>query len=314
MLAGSARSFAPRKPRLRYVNAKTLGKVRRDMDDMLHQVAMPAQWRTGVVFASPHSGRIYSDTFMAQTSLCRLAIRSSEDAYVDELLAGVPELGAPVLMANAPRAYVDLNRAASELDPALIAGAPRGQHNPRVSSGLGVIPRVVAERRRIYSGKLTLEEAQARINAIWMPYHAELATLMDLAFDGFGQAILIDVHSMPSGTHGQLDRPCADIVLGDRYGASAAPEVTDAIEAAFVRAGFSVARNAPFAGAYIVQTYGHPLRGRHCVQVEIDRGLYLNEALVEKSEGFGALQQRLAGVWAEVAAIGAREDGALAAE
>lgn len=314
MLAGSARSFAPRKPGLRYVNAKTFGKVRRDMDDMLHQVAVPAQWRTGVVFASPHSGRVYSDAFMAQTSLSRLAIRSSEDAYVDDLLAGVPELGAPVLMAHAPRSYVDLNRAASELDPALIAGAPRGRHNPRVSSGLGVIPRVVAERRRIYSGKLPLEEAQARINAIWMPYHAELATLMDLAFDGFGWAILIDVHSMPSGAHGQLDRPSADIVLGDRYGASAAPRVTDAIEAAFVRAGFSVARNAPFAGAYIVQTYGQPLRGRHCVQVEIDRGLYLNEALVEKSEGFGELQQRLAGVWAEIAAIGVREGGALAAE
>ena len=129
--------------------------------------------------------------------LDRHVIRSSEDAFVDRLFDMAPAMGAPLLAARVPRAFIDLNRAADELDPALIEGIARAPHNPRVSSGLGVIPRVVAGGRAIYRGKLTLAEAEARITRHWHPYHQALRRLMDQTVAAFGQAVLIDCHSMP---------------------------------------------------------------------------------------------------------------------
>lgn len=202
---------------------------------------------------------------------------------------------------------MDLNRAVDELDPALIEGVRPKGHNPRVASGLGVVPRVVANGRAIYRGKLSLAEAERRIDLYWRPYHTMLQQLLDSAHRRHGQAVLIDCHSMPheamdSVVRGGMKRP--DVVLGDRFGAAAAGEVVDRIEAAFVAAGFVVTRNAPFAGAYITQAYGRPARGQHAVQVEIDRSLYMNEALVRPNGGFDDIRARLAAVVAEVAQIG----------
>ena len=137
-------------------------------------VDLPERRTSCVVFASPHSGRDYAWGFLRRTVLDELSIRSSEDAYVDRLFDCATAYGAPLLRAGAPRAYVDLNRSCEELDPALIEGARRSSHNPRVTSGLGVIPRVVANGRAIYRGKLPLDEAMKRIDGIWRPYHAEL--------------------------------------------------------------------------------------------------------------------------------------------
>ncbi len=286
------------------------------MSEAAFTVEMPRQRRTGVVFASPHSGSSYSERFLAQSILGAGQIRSSEDAFVDQLFACAPHYGAPLLCAKAPRAYLDLNRAPDELDPALIVGVPRRGQNPRIASGLGVIPRVVAHGRAIYRGKLPLEEAQARINRFWHPYHEQLRRMMEQAAQDFGVAILIDCHSMPHEAvtdfrQGAGPRP--DVVLGDRFGASASADIVDRIEAAFVAAGLKVARNTPFAGAYIAQTYGRPSRNHHAVQVEIDRALYMDEADVRPNANFHAFQALLGGVVADLVELG-RECRDMAAE
>lgn len=277
------------------------------MPKLAYEVLHPERNTSCVVFASPHSGRDYPWRFLRTTVLNEHQVRSSEDAFVDKLFDCAPRFGASFLKAGAPRAFVDLNRAADELDPALIEGVGPKGHNPRVASGLGVVPRVVANGRAIYRGKLSLEEVERRIDLYWRPYHGMLQQLLDSAHRRHGQAVLIDCHSMPheaidSVVRGGMKRP--DVVLGDRFGAAASGEVVDRIEAAFVAAGFVVTRNAPFAGAYITQAYGRPTRGQHAVQVEIDRSLYMNEALVRPNGSFDDIRVRLAAVVAEVAQIG----------
>lgn len=277
------------------------------MSNAAYEILSPTGPASCVVFASPHSGRDYAASFLKRSVLNRHVIRSSEDAFVDQLFDCASEFGAPLLKALAPRAYVDLNRASGELDPALIEGVLRQGHNPRVASGLGVIPRVVANGRAIYRGKITMEEAQHRIEGYWVPYHAALQGLLDRAFDRHGQAVLIDCHSMPHEAidgvaQSGLKRP--DVVLGDRFGAAASGDVVDRVEAAFVAQGFNVMRNTPFAGAYVTQTYGRPGRGQHAVQVEIDRALYMNEQTVKPNAQFQTVRAALRAVVADLSEIG----------
>lgn len=277
------------------------------MPKFAYEVLHPEKRTSCVVFASPHSGRDYPWSFLRKTILDEHSIRTSEDAFVDQLFDCAPQFGASFLKAGAPRAYVDLNRNVDELDPALIEGVCRGGNNLRIASGLGVIPRVVAGGRSIYSGKISHDEAQRRITQYWRPYHEMLQKLLDNARQRHGQAVLIDCHSMPhEATNGVaksgIRRP--DVVLGDRFGASATGEVVDQLEAAFVDAGFVVTRNAPFAGAYITQAYGRPSKGQHAVQVEIDRSIYMNEQLIRPNGNFEAVQAALRDVVQEAAMIG----------
>jgi N-formylglutamate deformylase len=277
------------------------------MTQTAYELTHPDQRTSCVVFASPHSGRDYSSAFMRSTILDKLTIRSSEDAFVDELFSSAPSFGSPFLCAGMPRSFVDLNRSPDEMDPALIHGVRKQGHNPRVASGLGVIPRVVANGRSIYRGKLDQTEADRRIDLYWRPYHTALEALMDQAHARFGQAVLIDCHSMPHEAMDGIARSGArrpEVVLGDRFGAAASGDVVDRIEAAFVSAGFVVSRNAPFAGAYITQAYGRPSRRQHAVQVEIDRALYMNERTVQPNARFATVQRTLQGVIAEIASIG----------
>ncbi len=282
-----------------------------------YHLARPAARTTSVVFASPHSGRNYPASFLSRIVLDGNQIRSSEDAFVDLLYAVAPDHGAPFLTASAPRAYLDLNRGPDELDPALIEEVRRSAHNPRLASGLGVIPRVVANGRQIYRGKITLAEAHERIARFWRPYHDQLQTLLDEAINDFGEAILIDCHSMPHEALENVGPPGAprpDIVLGDRFGATAAAPIVEQIEAAFGSAGLRVARNMPFAGAFIAQHYGRPSRQQHAIQVEIDRGLYMNERTLEPTKDFDAFKAILDGVIAELVAIGRVDKQRVAAE
>ena len=277
------------------------------MPKVAYEVLDPEKRTSCVVFASPHSGRDYPDSFLRSTVLDAKEIRSSEDAFVDQLFAIAPKFGAPLLKAGAPRAFIDLNRSAEELDPAVIEGVRRQGHNPRISSGLGVVPRVVANGRAIYRGKITMQEADRRIERYWKPYHAMLQTLLEGAQQYHGQAILIDCHSMPHEamdgmSRGAKTRP--DIVLGDRFGAAAGSTVMDQVEAAFASAGFNVVRNAPFAGAYIAQAYGRPSHNQHTIQVEIDRSLYMNERLIRPNADFESVRDRLRSVIEDVSSIG----------
>ena len=288
------------------------------MPKVAFHLDLPEAATSCAVFASPHSGRDYPWSFLRTTVLDEHAIRSSEDAFVDRLFDCAPQFGAPLLRAGAPRAFLDLNRAPDELDPALIEGVSRGSHNPRVASGLGVVPRVVSNGRAIYRGKMPLSEAERRIARYWHPYHAQLRELVESARSRFGEAILIDCHSMPHEAVDGVARNSArrpEIVIGDRFGASASAEIVSRVEAAFTRAGLSVVRNAPFAGAYVTQAYGRPSRQQHAIQIEIDRSVYMDEARIRPSADFQAFRRVLRGVVAEIAAIGHRDqDKPLAAE
>lgn len=280
-------------------------------------VKKPVNLRSAVVFASPHSGRAYPGDLLERACVSELILRSSEDAYVDELLVDVPRFGATLITTEVPRAYVDFNRAEDELDPALIAGAPSAGLNPRVASGLGVLARVVANGRAIYTGKISLDEARRRLDAYWHPYHAGLSLALERNRKRFGQVLLCDVHSMPStALDGHLarggERP--EIVLGDRWGAACDPVLIRQIEQIFRDAGFAVARNAPFAGAYIARHYGRPSQGTYVVQIEINRALYLDEERVEKLPDFNAFRARFNEALARIAELPIGGAADLAAE
>lgn len=261
-------------------------------DKPAFETIRPRRLTSPLVFNSPHSGRVYPERFLKMTRLDRLSIRQSEDAYVDELFARAPHLGAPLLRAHFPRAYLDVNREPFELDPAMFVEPLSGRFNtasPRVAAGLGTLARVVAENKPIYRERLTVEDARMRIEGIYQPYHAALQRLIATALSNFGVAILIDCHSMPHVPRSG-DRPCPDVVLGDRYGTSCAPELVAMVETFFVSAGLRVARNRPYAGGFCTRTYGQPAHGMHALQIEISRALYLREATLTKTEGFEAVQ------------------------
>jgi N-formylglutamate amidohydrolase len=257
---------------------------------------------TPLVFASPHSGRLYPEDMMAAAALDAHAIRRSEDALVDELIGRAPELGAPVIAARFARAYIDLNREAFELDPGMFADELPDfarARTARVAAGLGAIARVVSEGQEIYARKLTFAEARARIEQAHRPYHAALERLVGEAHAAHGFAVLIDWHSMPSAAaRAGRDRP-TDIVLGDRFGAACAGVLTGAVERELEQMGYRVSRNTPYAGGYTTEHYGRPVRRTHALQIEINRALYLDEASLEPTRGYARLKddvERLMGV------------------
>ena len=241
------------------------------------------------IFASPHSGRVYPSSFAESSRLDPISLRRSEDAFVDELFDSVIELGAPLIAARFPRAFVDANRAPGELDPAMF-DAPLvsvGPRSPRVAAGLGVIPRVVRDGLEIYRARLPAGEAAFRIEHFYRPYHAALAEMVERTRAKFGVAIVIDCHSMPPPAKAH------DIVLGDCYGEAAAPELIGHTQRILTGLGFSVARNTPYAGGYTTHLYGRPRDGVHAVQIEVSRALYLDEGRMEKNTGFAACRERL---------------------
>jgi N-formylglutamate amidohydrolase len=268
--------------------------VHSDFEDRpAFETIRPRRQLAPIVFNSPHSGSDYPQRFLRQSRLNNLSIRQSEDAYVDEIFGRAPHLGVPLLRAKFPRAYLDVNREPYELDPRMFR-EPLPEHfnttSPRIAAGLGTIARIVSENRPIYREPLTLEDAAMRIEGIYKPYHRALQGLLSDAISRFGVAVLIDCHSMPRLSRGN-DRSAPDVVLGDRYGAACAPAIVDLVENVFAGAGLKVARNRPYAGGHNTRTYGRPRHGAHALQIEISRHLYMNEATLEKHEGFAALCQ-----------------------
>ena len=260
-----------------------------------HTIVEPSTLTSGVVFALPHSGRDYGVSFLNQSILDKISIRSSEDAFLDQLIDGIEKYGAPKIIANAPRAFIDLNRSTDELDPALISGIKNNIRSPRISSGLGVIPRVVSHGKEIYRGKLSLEQAQSRIEYYWKPYHKDLSNLLKRAQSIYGQSLLIDMHSMPheavSTQSSFIKAP--EIVVGDRFGMSSDPEFTNLIVSILKQHGFRVAKNTPFAGAFITKHHGKIKDRTHAIQLEIDRSLYMDEERVLPNSGFEKLKSQL---------------------
>ncbi len=259
------------------------------------EVLAPAAPTSPVIFASPHSGRDSPATLLKNARLDRHGLRQSEDSYVDLLFETAPRYGAPLLRALFPRAYVDVNRARDELDPRMFADdlpAAADTRSNRVIAGLGVIPRIVADGQDIYARKLRLTDAERRLAACYDPYHDTLSRLIDQAIATFGCAVLIDCHSMPSAGGAPLrpgDRPI-DFVLGDRFGASCAPAVTEIADATLTELGYETARNAPYAGGYVAASYGRPAKGVHVLQIEINRALYLDEKRITRTDAFDSLR------------------------
>jgi N-formylglutamate amidohydrolase len=252
---------------------------------------------TPLVFASPHSGRLYPEDMRAAPGLDALSLRRSEDAFVDDLIATAPELGVATLGARYARAYIDVNREAFELDPGMFADELPDfarARTARVAAGLGAIARVVAEGQEIYARKLTFAEARDRIDRAHRPYHLALERLLGEAQAAHGFAILVDWHSMPAAAAraSGRERP-ADMVLGDRFGAACASVLSARVEHELETMGYRVARNTPYAGGYTTEHYGRPARRVHALQIEINRGLYLDEARLAPTAGFRTLKRRL---------------------
>ncbi|MBV9075967.1 MAG: N-formylglutamate amidohydrolase [Methylobacteriaceae bacterium] len=267
-------------------------------------MAEPPRRTVPFVFNAPHAGDLYPPAFLAASHLDAMTLRRSEDAFVDRLFGGVVALGAPLLSARFPRAFLDVNREPYELDPRMFDGRLPPYVNTRsmrVAGGLGTIPRIVADGQDIYAGRLKVEEGLARIEGLYKPYHRALRGLVKDTASRFGYAVLIDCHSMPSATATRDDNPArADIVLGDRYGTSCSPFLTDLMEAVLRARGFSVVRNKPYAGGFITEHYGAPSLGRHALQIEINRALYMDERSLQPIGRFGRVASDLATAVAEL--------------
>jgi N-formylglutamate amidohydrolase len=270
---------------------------------LLHE---PDRQTAPFVFDVPHAGDVYPQAFVDASRLEPTALRRSEDAHVDRLFAGVTALGAPLLSARFPRAYLDVNREPYELDPRMFDGRLPPYCNTRsmrVAGGLGTVPRIVADGQDIYRGRLPVAEAAARIDQLYKPYHRVLRNLLRRTEEGFGHVVLIDCHSMPSAGLGRDGAARADIVLGDRYGTSCAPVLSNLVETVLRDLGYRVVRNKPYAGGFITEHYGVPAQGRHALQVEIARSLYMDEASLAPTAGFATLSRDLGTAFSRVIAV-----------
>jgi N-formylglutamate amidohydrolase len=262
----------------------------------------PALQVVPVVVDVPHAGRRYPRAFVERSRLPLRSLRRSEDAYVDRLFARSVALGAPLLVAEFPRAFLDVNREPYELDPRMFEGRLppfANTRSMRVAGGLGTIPRIVGDAHEIYFGRIPVEEGLARIDTLYRPYHSGLRGLVQRTQGAFGTCILVDAHSMPSAGLDREGLAKSDIILGDRFGTSAGAHIIDIAEQAFTRLGLSVTRNRPYAGGFITEHYGAPGTGVHALQIEINRALYMNETTLEPHPGFEGLEQAIASAMAD---------------
>lgn len=269
----------------------------------------PQNWSNPVLFASPHSGNHYPASFQAHSALHLRDLRRNEDVFIDQLFSPAMSFGSPLLAAQFPRCFVDVNRAPDEL-PSEWQTKP-GLTTSRAEIGLGVVPTLIAEGMHIYKKPLTGPQALNRIDALYHPYHNILSRMIDTARDTFGHAILIDCHSMPGFTPQGSRRP--DIILGDRYGVSCLPETTAFAKSLFEACGYSVSKNYPYAGGYVATHYGRPMDGIEVLQIEINRDLYVNPITYRPKSGYDRLARDLRDIIQNLTE-GFAYSGALAAE
>ncbi|MDR3518995.1 MAG: N-formylglutamate amidohydrolase [Azospirillaceae bacterium] len=269
-------------------------------NDAAFEIVAPGQALIPLVLASPHSGTRYAPAFLAAARLSSHALRKSEDSFVDEIFDGSRQCGAPLIKALFPRAFVDANREAFELDPEMFVDALPAYVNsrsPRVLAGLGTVARIVGTGQEIYREKLRFADVLQRINQTYHPYHRALQTLIEQTRQGFGTCLLIDCHSMPSNRGLGDPDPAhfgrADFVLGDCYGTACATPIIDAAENILERCGYRVMRNTPYAGGFTTRHYGRPRHGVHALQIEINRELYMDEATLVRKPFLDTLRHQM---------------------
>ena len=256
------------------------------------EIVEPAEWRAPVIFNSPHSGSVYPDDFLIASRIDLPTLRRSEDSFMDELIGHLCDRGFPIVRVNFPRSYVDVNREPYELDPRMFSGRLPSFANTRsmrVAGGLGTIPRVVGDGQEIYRDRIAVEDALARIEQLYKPYHRALRRLINKVHQMFGTVVVVDCHSMPSVGVSRDEPRRPDMVIGDRYGTSCTPLLADRVEETMNGLGYSVGRNKPYAGGFITEHYGNPSAGLHAIQLEINRGLYMDERRYERSDSFSRL-------------------------
>jgi N-formylglutamate amidohydrolase len=266
------------------------------------EILAPSKWTVPLVFNSPHSGTEIPAELQTLSALPEDKLHISADSFVDELFSGCLDVGAPLIRALFARSFLDLNREPYELDARMFKERLPAFVNcgsPRVASGLGTIPRTVGDGLLIYDKPLQFEAALKRIENYYRPYHRALGQLLDEAHAATGIVLLVDCHSMPSSAvshYKGATGPTPDVVLGDRFGSACAPEFSDLIETAFVKAGLAVCRNKPYSGGFFTENHGRPRQVRHAIQIELNRNLYLNETTRTKKAGFAALQNLLTSI------------------
>lgn len=273
-----------------------------------YTLRLPAAAALPLICDSPHSGTLYPDDYGYALPFEQL--RTGEDTDVHVLWEALPSVGATLLAANFPRAYVDPNREVEDIDAELLDAPWPAPLTPseKTRLGIGLIWRDAGKSGKspIYARKLTVAEVQNRIDRYHTPYHAAMREQIDSAYRHFGAVWHLNLHSMPANSYEGLqiksDRPLADVVLGDRDGTTAAPEFTAMVAQAFRSRGFSVALNDPFKGVALIARLGRPVEQRHSLQVELHRGLYMDEDTRARSANFTALQSALAQVSADIAA------------
>jgi len=253
------------------------------------EIVEPTEWRAPIIFNSPHSGSVYPDAFLSASRIDLPTLRRSEDSFMDELIGELSDRGFAVVRVHFPRSYVDVNREPYELDPRMFAGRLPSFANTRsmrVAGGLGTIPRVVGDGQEIYRERLAVDDALARVETLYKPYHRALRRLINRVHQAFGTVVLVDCHSMPSIGVSRDEPRRPDVVIGDRYGTSCAPLLADTVEDTMSQLGYSVGRNKPYAGGFITEHYGNPASGLHVVQLELNRAVYMDERRREKVPRF----------------------------
>jgi N-formylglutamate deformylase len=270
------------------------------------KVLEPAEWRAPIIFNSPHSGAVYPYDFLNASRIDLATLRRSEDSFMDELIGDLSARGFPTVRVNFPRSYVDVNREPYELDPRMFSGRLPSFANTRsmrVAGGLGTIPRVVGDGQEIYRERLSVDDALSRIEALYKPYHRALRRLINKVHQTFGTVVVVDCHSMPSIGVSRDEPRRPDVVIGDRYGTSCAPLLTDVVEDTMSRLGYSVGRNKPYAGGFITEHYGNPASGLHAIQLEFNRAIYMDERRREKAPRFAQVVADFAALADAIASV-----------
>ena len=258
-----------------------------------------------LVLDSPHSGTTYPEDF--QPAVAVDALRQCEDAFVDELYSSGPSLGATLIAARFPRSYIDPNRSILDLDTSLLDGAWPGPaiRSRKTELGIGLIWRILDSGETIYARKLSVDEVKQRIVRYHQPYQKAVKDALDHAYEHFGAVWHMNLHSMPAMS-GRISeegpgKPRADFVLGDRDGTTCSAEFTDLVAGSLRKMGYDVKINDPYKGVELVRAFSDPKAGRHSLQIEANRRLYMDEKTRERTSSFGDLKANLDKMLEEVA-------------
>lgn len=253
----------------------------------------PAPPTRAVIFSVPHGGRYYPPTLLEAARVPQKSLERLEDRYADQLVAGLGEQGWSGIVAQWARAWIDLNRSEKDIDGGMVIGRPMQffpQPSEKVRGGLGLFPRRLGREGELWRTRFDWPDLHARVENIHRPYHRAIDALLSSAWDRFGAALLLDVHSMPSLTGSGP----AQIVVGDRHGASAPHWLSDLVADCCRAHGFRTALNRPYAGGYVAERHAAPDKGRYALQIEIDRALYLDGRGEVIAEAAAAIRAMLA--------------------